>query len=110
MATWVKSQFGLGYWLRGQTEHVLLGVKGNPRSKMIGPNGATGKAWSTAIYTPRGEHSEKPIEVMIGIEKMFPTQKKIELFARKKMKGWSAWGLDVIENKNSSFQIKLNLY
>lgn len=28
---------------------------------------------------------------------MFPTQDRIELFARKKPKGWSVWGLDVRE-------------
>ena len=28
---------------------------------------------------------------------MFPTQKRIELFARHKPKGWDVWGLDVRE-------------
>ena len=32
---------------------------------------------------------------MQAIEKMFPTQERIELFARKKTKGWSTWGLDM---------------
>lgn len=49
------------------------------------------------IRVPRGEHSEKPIEVAHAIEKMFPTQERIELFARKKVKGWSAWGLDMLK-------------
>ncbi len=49
------------------------------------------------VRVPRGEHSEKPIEVLRGIEEMFPTQKKIELFARKKPEGWDVWGLDVRE-------------
>ena len=49
---------------------------------------------------PRGKHSEKPIEVMHRIEKMFPDQKRIELFARKKSPSWSAWGLDIVM-KNS---------
>ena len=52
------------------------------------------------IRVPRGKHSEKPIEVMKGIEKMFPHQKRIELFARKKIRGWSSWGLDVIMKHN----------
>jgi N6-adenosine-specific RNA methylase IME4 len=28
---------------------------------------------------------------------MFPTQDKIELFARRKALGWDVWGLDVRE-------------
>ena len=49
------------------------------------------------VRVPRTVHSKKPIEVLKNIEKMFPTQKKIELFARHKPKGWSVWGLDVRE-------------
>lgn len=49
------------------------------------------------VRSPRGKHSEKPKEVLDAIEKMFPTQDRIELFARKKPKGWSVWGLDVRE-------------
>jgi N6-adenosine-specific RNA methylase IME4 len=49
------------------------------------------------IRVPRTEHSRKPIEVLHDIELMFPTQKKIELFARHKPKGWDVWGLDIRE-------------
>ena len=28
---------------------------------------------------------------------MFPTQKRIELFARHKLENWDVWGLDVRE-------------
>jgi N6-adenosine-specific RNA methylase IME4 len=48
------------------------------------------------VRSPRKEHSAKPTEVIRGIEKMFPTQERMELFARKKIKGWSAWGLDLV--------------
>lgn len=49
------------------------------------------------VRTPRTEHSEKPLQVLENIEKMFPTQDKIELFARHKPNGWDVWGLDVRE-------------
>ncbi len=49
------------------------------------------------VRVPRGEHSEKPIEVLKSIEAMFPTQNKIELFARTKHETWDVWGLDVRE-------------
>lgn len=59
------------------------------------------------IKKPRGQHSQKPLEVMNGIQKMFPMQKKIELFAREKYRGWSAWGLDLIlKNKTKKSSLK----
>jgi hypothetical protein len=30
MLTWAKDRMGNGYWLRGQTEHCILAVPGNP--------------------------------------------------------------------------------
>lgn len=35
-----------------------------------------------------------------AIERMFPTQDKIELFARHKPENWDVWGLDVREIEN----------
>jgi len=49
------------------------------------------------VRVPRGKHSEKPDEVRKRIEEMFPTQEKIELFARYKPDDWDVWGLDVRE-------------
>ena len=49
------------------------------------------------MRVPRTTHSSKPKEVADGIEKMFPTQDKIELFARHRPNGWDVWGLDVRE-------------
>jgi N6-adenosine-specific RNA methylase IME4 len=43
----------------------------------------------------RGKHSAKPAEIRNRIEKMFPTQNKVELFARSKSKGWEVWGNEV---------------
>ena len=47
------------------------------------------------VRIPRQAHSMKPDEVRAGIEKMFPTQERIELFARGEYDGWTVWGLDV---------------
>lgn len=92
--TWVKPRFGLGYWLRGQTEHALLCVKGNPRSKFKGPQGATGKAWSTVIHAPLGKHSEKPGIVYTMMEDMFE-EPRLEIFARLRREGWDCFGNEV---------------
>lgn len=94
MITWVKNQFGLGYWFRGQTEHLLFGIRGNPRSKMQGPHGATGKALSTVLVAKREEHSKKPSIVYKMIEDI-SEEPRLELFARARREGWSAWGDEV---------------
>ena len=65
------------------------------RGKIPRPRGA--RNIKQLVHAPRGKHSEKPSEVIKGIEKMFPTQDKIELFARKKPDNWDVWGLDVRE-------------
>lgn len=91
MATWAKTQIGLGYWLRGQTEHLLLGTKGSPRAKLNGPHGATGKAWSTLVTAPRQDHSRKPQAFYDMIEDMSEAP-RIELFARALRLGWDSWG------------------
>lgn len=50
-----------------------------------------------AVCAP-GEHSAKPEEVRTRIEQMFPTQRKLELFARKPSPGWDVWGNEVESN------------
>jgi len=65
------------------------------RGKIPRPRGA--RNIKQLVRIPRGEHSQKPIEVMGNIEAMFPSQAKIELFARDRPPGWDVWGLDVRE-------------
>jgi N6-adenosine-specific RNA methylase IME4 len=40
----------------------------------------------------------KPDVIRKNIEKMFPSQKKIELFARDKFTNWEVWGLDALKS------------
>ena len=47
------------------------------------------------VQVKRTRHSEKPDAVRERIEKMFPHQCKIELFARTRHRGWDAWGLEI---------------
>jgi len=49
------------------------------------------------VRSPRGDHSSKPDAVRQAIARMFPTQDRIELFARHKSAGWDVWGLEVEE-------------
>lgn len=92
MTTWVKTHIGLGYWLRGQTEHMLIGIKGHPRWAYTGPHGAAGHGWSTFLrYSSKDEHSVKPVsgyQLLEGIS----IQPRIELFSRSYRIGWDSWG------------------
>jgi N6-adenosine-specific RNA methylase IME4 len=63
------------------------------RGKIPTPRGSRNEKQLHSI--PRNKHSQKPNEIRKAIERMFPTQSKIELFAREKPNGWDVWGLDV---------------
>jgi ParB/RepB/Spo0J family partition protein len=52
MLTWAKPHYGLGKQFRGQTEHVLFGLKGTLRTRR--------NNISTLFEAPKGKHSEKP--------------------------------------------------
>jgi N6-adenosine-specific RNA methylase IME4 len=72
-----------------QTEFVLAATRGNiPK-----PRGA--RNVRQFLSERRTKHSRKPKEVRDRIEAMFPTQRKIELFARERVPGWDAWGNEV---------------
>ena len=86
---WDKCNHNPGQYTLSNCELCLIFKKG----KIPQPRGA--RNIQQLIHVPRTEHSVKPKEVRHNIELMFPTQRKIELFARQKPKGWSVWGLDV---------------
>ena len=86
---WDKMIHNPGRYTLSQTEFVLVFKKG----KIPSPRGARNVRQMIQIH--RGVHSEKPHEVIAGITKMFPMQKKIELFARCNYEGWDNWGLEI---------------
>jgi N6-adenosine-specific RNA methylase IME4 len=84
--TWVKPSFGMGNYFRGQTEHVLFGVRGSQplRRKDVG-------TWFTA---ERGKgHSAKPAAFMDLVESCSPGP-YLEVFARSQRLGWSSVGAE----------------
>jgi N6-adenosine-specific RNA methylase IME4 len=81
--TWVKDRVGVGDWLRGQTEHCLLGVRGRPVVTLAGQ--------STVLRARAREHSRKPEEFYALVESLCPGS-KAELFARQPRPGWAAHG------------------
>jgi len=87
MLTWVKDRFGAGRYLRNQTEHCILAVRGKPL--------ITGEATANVLNAPRRGHSEKPDEFFALVEKVCPAQDRLELFARKERKGWVTSGAEL---------------
>jgi len=91
---WDKMNHNPGQYTLSNCELCLLFKRG----RIPKPRGA--RNIQQLVRVPRKKHSEKPIEVIQAIEKMFPTQDRIELFARRKTRGWSVWGIDVLEESD----------
>ncbi len=81
--TWVKDRMGTGDWLRGQTEHCLLAVRGQPIIKLTNQ--------TTVLYGHVREHSRKPESFYEMVEALCPGS-KVELFARTSRQGWVSHG------------------
>lgn len=81
--TWVKNKRGMGYWLRGKSEHCLLGIKGSPIWK--------NEEYSTVIFGDVREHSRKPDEFYDLVDDIC-LGKRIDMFSREKREGWDQWG------------------
>lgn len=84
--TWIKPRFGMGQYLRNQTEHLLLGVRGRAPVQFRGQG--------TWLYAPLQEHSHKPEEQYAVIERC-SRGPYLELFARRRRPGWHVWGNQV---------------
>lgn len=83
MLTWVKDRIGTGEWLRGQTEHCVVAVRGTPTF--------INTTYSTVFHAARREHSRKPEEFYSVVEATCPGA-KVELFSRTKRIGWQQCG------------------
>lgn len=73
------------------------------RGRIPQPRGA--RNVQQLVRSPRRAHSMKPDEIRDAIAKMFPTQDRIELFARNTSDGWTSWGLDMIEREAENFRL-----
>lgn len=83
---WDKVKVNPGFYTMSQVEMCLIGKRG----KIPGPRGS--RNVRQFLSSERTKHSEKPAEIRYRIEKMFPTQSKLELFSRIQTPGWTAWG------------------
>ena len=85
---WDKVRVNPGFYTMSQCELCLVFRRG----RIPTPRGARNER--QLVRAERGPHSEKPEEVRRRIERMFPEQPKIELFARRELPGWQPWGLE----------------
>lgn len=83
---WGKDQMGLGQYFRHAHETLLLGVKGKLPVKFRGQRSFT--------MLPRQDHSHKPEEVHVMIQRLSPGP-YLELFARRPAHGFHVWGNQV---------------
>lgn len=85
---WDKVRVNPGFYTMSQCELCLVLKKG----KIPEPRGA--RNVRQLVSEKRGVHSRKPDEVRRRIDAMFSELRKIELFARGRVSGWTTWGLE----------------
>lgn len=96
---WDKQKVNPGFYTLSQCELCLVFKRG----KIPQPRGA--RNIRQLVSAKRGAHSSKPEEIRQRIEQMFPTQQKIELFARASTPPtptWSLWGLEASDAQPNS--------
>lgn len=80
------------FTVRFTHEYLLWFYK---QGKMLKPREETRGKYTTVMREPSTYHSHKPICAYEMLEDMFPSSKKIELFARNQREGWDFWGNEV---------------
>jgi N6-adenosine-specific RNA methylase IME4 len=81
---WRLQRPGLGQYLRGTHELLLLGTRGVLKSQS--------RRVPSVILAPRGAHSQKPAAAYQAIEQISPGP-RAELFATMMRPGWATWGV-----------------
>ena len=90
---WNKGKGPVGNYFSVKHEHLILATKG------ICTPDVTDRPNSVQTIERTGRHSEKPEEFRQIIEQLYTYGNKIELFARKKVLGWDAYGNEILESK-----------
>ena len=91
------SQQGTGHYIIATCEMILVATRGKPGIP-VPKNRPLG-----ILRAPRTKiHSQKPEIIRHWIEKMYPNQKYLELFARETAKNWICWGNQLDLKKDPS--------
>lgn len=114
MITWRKiMSLGMGYWFRGQCEHLLMSTKGNVKAfrqqkANFYKSTLEGTFQIDELYQSKaGKHSQKPHYfrelISTAVKVSFEEPKKLEMFARSRdgmfsdyeYEGWDVYGNQV---------------
>lgn len=76
--------FGMGFWTRAGSECALIATRGKPKPMS--------HSVRSVRFAPVSKHSEKPSEFYDDIVKLCGDVPRVELFARRNVAGWDAWG------------------
>ncbi len=94
---WIKQNptgfgvfMGMGSYTRSNSEYCLLATRGNPKR--------TRADVLQVIHAPVLRHSQKPSDVREKIVSLMGDLPRVELFARKRVDGWDAWGNEVVSD------------
>ncbi|NBW12094.1 MAG: DNA methyltransferase [Caulobacteraceae bacterium] len=97
---WVKtSKSGKPFGARGvrpsivkPTTEFVLAASMAPKGR---PMPVSDESVPQVVLAAPGRHSEKPDEVQARIERLYPSAKRLEMFARRCREGWQAWGNEI---------------
>jgi N6-adenosine-specific RNA methylase IME4 len=93
-AVWDKGVMGTGLIFRNMHELLFYGSRGDAPGPVYVPQ--------SVFRFPRGEHSAKPPEIRLDIERMYPNydaSTRLELFSRDSAPGWTHFGLEANKTK-----------
>ena len=87
---WPKGRIATGYWIRNQHELCLLYKRGRfPRPDAKAP-------FKTSLISGAvREHSRKPEHLQDEIDRIWPSARKLEMFARQTRLGWDVVGNEI---------------
>jgi len=83
--TWCKDRFGLGKWLRSQSEFCIMATRGQPKIHLTNQ--------TTVLHAKMREHSRKPDEFYTMVESLC-LGSKYDRFGREQRPGWIVGGND----------------
>jgi len=97
--------FGMGRLFRQTHEIVLVGTKGKIYDIL------ENRSQRSVHFAPVEKHSKKPEALQDMLDLMFPSAKKIELFARRERSGWTCLGNECPSSFGEDVYVSLrNLY
>ena len=77
--TWPKEKVGRGHYVNGQTEHMVLAVRGKP---VVTLTDQTTLLKGPFHLVQKGAHSAKPVEAYTFIKSLCPAPRYADLFSR----------------------------